>query len=287
MLASELSSHRVVAATEQSRFAAWRAAAAMEVAKTLTLRSWWIGFAVILALNLYFTYNGVILARGALPTLHDGVVLDDLEGAVPLERYVGDMIISAPYQSMAVFFPLLLVMVCGQDYRSGQKQLQLTALAVPSGARRAAAGMTFAFVATVGSTITVFLLSDAVLWLMLPSPARSVIVSAAGILSCLRIALVACVMTVTALAVTVLMRSTLAGTIFIVLQAVASMSGLLRIIGQGVNNVLPMIAAKTFLFGYQREPGEPGATAGTMILAGWLAVSALTVMINGTRRAVV
>ena len=91
----------------------------------------------------------------------------------------------------------------------------------------------------------------------------------------------------TALAVTVLMRSTLAGTIFIVLQAVASMSGLLRIIGQGVNNVLPMIAAKTFLFGYQREPGEPGATAGTMILAGWLAVSALTVMINGTRRAVV
>ncbi|WP_316669438.1 hypothetical protein [uncultured Propionibacterium sp.] len=284
MVAPALSSHREEAPTGESPLVAWRAAVAMEAIKILTLRSWWIGLIVVSALNVYFAYNGVILAREALPTFHDGMVLDDLGASVPLDRYVDDMILSAPYQSMAVFFPLLLILACGQDYRSGRGQFQLMTLAVPSRIRLATARIAFALVATVGSTIVVFLLSDAVLWFMLPAPVRAVVISVAGALVCLRIMLVACVMAVTALAATMLTRSTFGGAMFIVAQAVVSVSGLLRIIGQGANNALPMVAAKTFLFGYQREAGEPGAAAGMMILAVWLGVSVLAVMIHDTRR---
>lgn len=281
---TSFSAHRSGRSVHERTLGSWLSAVSMEATKIVTMRSVWLGLLVVAALTAYFACNGVILARESLPSLQGGVLRDDMGAVVPLDIYVGDMILSAPYQSMMIFFPLLLVLVCGRDYRSERSQLALSFLAVPAGSRRAVARIVVATVAVILSTALVFTLSDVILVLTLPDEARAIIVSAAGLLRCLRIMLIAWVVTMMALAVTTLTRSTLGGAVLVILHLVIGMSGLLRVFGRGADSVLPLIAGKTFLFGYQQEAGNPSVVAGVLILAAWAGASVLTIVVLDARR---
>ena len=68
---------------------------------------------------------------------------------------------------------------------------------------------------------------------------------------------------------TLIVRSSLISVGIVIVLFVVANLGALRIISDGLHGLLPMIAAKTFMFGYQVEPGEPGQLAGVITLLAW------------------
>jgi hypothetical protein len=72
--------------------------------------------------------------------------------------------------------------------------------------------------------------------------------------------------------------------ITIVAVLVLALSGLLRATVPPAHDLLPMIAAKTFLFGYVSEPGDPSASIGVAVLLGWLGVATVAWLLVFRRR---
>jgi ABC-type transport system involved in multi-copper enzyme maturation permease subunit len=237
---------------------------------------------VILALNLYFAQMNTALIVDLSSTLKDGVFVDFDGTVAPFARAVTDGILSSPYQSAALFVPLLVALVCGQEYRSGQ--LLISAAAVPSRVRLAAVKIAVAGTLGAAVTLVAFLLSDAVLLLLLPAEGRAVVLSATGLLVAAKVTLYAVVMAIVAGALTTLFRSTMPALITIVAVLVLALSGLLRATVPPAHDLLPMIAAKTFLFGYVSEPGDPSASIGVAVLLGWLGVATVAWLLVFRRR---
>ncbi len=258
------------------------AALRSELIKALTLRTWWLGVGVILVLNLYFAQmNADLLSELAL-TLDDGWFLAFDGSVTPFDQAVTDSVLSSPYQSAALFVPLLVAAACGQEYRSGQ--MQLSALAVPDRTRLAAAKIAVTALLGAAVTLVAFVLSDVVLVLLLPPEGRAVVLSGAGMLVAAKVVLYAVVVSVVAGALTTVFRSTMPALITIVGVLVLALSGLLRALAPPLHNLLPMIAAKTFLFGYRSEPGEPSATAGVVTLLGWFVIAVVAWVVVTRRR---
>src|SRR5699024_9271972 len=137
-----------------------------EFTKITTLRSWWIGVTVVLVLTVYFAHMGASLLVELLDTLDDGS-FTDLDGSrVPLEEGVLDTVLSSPYQSVALFLPLVIANAVGQEYRGGQISTSVTA--VPSRLRLIAAKLVTVSVLSVLVCASVYALSNVVLLLMLP-----------------------------------------------------------------------------------------------------------------------
>ncbi|RMI14061.1 hypothetical protein [Cellulomonas triticagri] len=251
-----------------------RAALRAELTKALTLRSLWIGAGVILALNVYFAQMNVSLLADLAQTLEDGRFVAYDGTVASFETAVRDSILSSPYQSAALFVPLLIAVVCGQEYRTGQ--IRTTAAAVPNRWRLATVQIIVSVVLGVVVTILAFVMSDVVLLLALPAEGRDVVLSAAGMLVGAKVLTYSAVMSVVAGVLTTVLRSTMPALVAIVAVLVLALSGVLLPLSPLVHGLLPMIAAKTFLFGYAPDATDPSVAAGLVILLGWLTAGAAT-----------
>ncbi|MBE3002310.1 hypothetical protein IDM40_26945 [Nocardiopsis sp. HNM0947] len=261
-----------IAAHNPGRATVFTRAFSAELAKTASLRGWWIGAALVLALTTYFAHMGATLLVELVETLEDGA-FTDLDGArVPLEQGVVETVLSSPYQSMALFFPLVVAVVVGQEYRHGQ--IQATVMAVPARGVLAAAKITAVCVLTLVVCTAAYLLSSTLLWFVLPEPAAGLVLGTEALLTLPRIMLYAVCMALVSGALTTVFRSTLIALFAVVGILVLTVSGLLSAFVPPVHDVLPMIAAQSFLFGHAVE-GVPSAGAGLLTLLAWAVVAAV------------
>lgn len=250
------------------------AAVGSELTKIWTLRSWSIGVAVVLALSVYFAQLEAEFAKEQIHTLHGGFIEDILGQQVPFDRSVRDAILSSPYQSAALFLPLLVAMASGQEYPS--RQILLSATAVPHRMRLAVAKMIALVLSGSLVTIVAFAVSDGLLLFLMPSPARSVILSASGLFVLIKVLFYAVTMTLVAGALTTLFRSTVPALIAVVGMLVLTLMGILKTFLPALHQMLPMAGAQTMLFGYSADAGSLGAGGGVVLLLGWLAASVAT-----------
>lgn len=244
-----------------------------ELTKALTLRSWWVGVGVVLALTVYFAYiNASLLVETAAATWDTGVFRDIDGTSVPVARAVGDAILASPYQSAAFFLPLLIAMMAGQEYRN--QQFFLTVAAVPDRRVLFAAKIAAVALLAVGVTIMTSLVNAAVLLALLPSDGDAMVLSATSLEVFAKVALYAVTIGVFAAALTSIVRSTLWALVASVVLYGLTASQLLEAVSPVLHHASPMIGAQTFLFGYAVDPDAPGTAAGVVILLGWLVVAA-------------
>lgn len=241
-----------------------------EFTKITTLRSWWIGVTVVLVLTVYFAHMGASLLVELLDTLDDGS-FTDLDGSrVPLEEGVLDTVLSSPYQSVALFLPLVIAIAVGQEYRGGQISTSVTA--VPSRLRLIAAKLVTVSVLSVLVCAAVYALSNVVLLLMLPPEGVAIVLTFEALLVLPRVMLYSVCLSIVAAALTGLFRNTLFALFTIVAILVLGVSGLLLAFVPLLHNAMPMIAAQSFLFGHQAE-GMPSEATGVLVLLGWAMVT--------------
>lgn len=249
------------------------AAVKAELTKALTLRSWWIGVAVLLALNIYFAQMNASLLVELSATMDNGYFIDFDGRRESFERAVTDSILASPYQSAAMFLPLVIAIVVGHEYR--EHQILLSVTAVPNRSRLVIAKICAVVLLTSTVVLIAFISSDVILLLLLPDPAPSIITSGAGILIAGKILLYAITMCLVAGALTTIFRNTIPALVVIVLILLLSLSGALGALAPGLDNILPMIGAKTLLFGYANDSDSFTAGQGMFLLAVWL-ISAVT-----------
>lgn len=252
-----------------------------ELAKILSLRGWWVGIAVVLALTAYFAHMGATLLAELLNTLEGGA-FTDLDGTlVPLEQGVIDTVLGSPYQSVALFFPLVVAVAVGQEYRHGQ--IQASVLAVPSRGVLVSAKITAVGALTLLVCVAAYALSNTVLWFLLPEPAAALVFGTEALLVLPRIMLYAVCMALVAGALTTVFRSTLIALFTVVGILVLGVSGLLAAFAPPVHDIIPLIAAQSFLFGYEVD-GVPPSTAGVLTLLVWAAAAAVLWTVTLLRR---
>jgi len=251
----------------------WVSTVRAELTKTTTLRSWWIGVAVIMALNIYFAQMSASLLAELSATLENGFYLDFVGQQAPYERGVTDTILSSPYQSAALFLPLLVAAASGNEYRT--RQILTSVAAVPSRLCLVGAKIVSTVLLSGAVVVAMFVVSDIILLLLLPDPAVPIVLSGPGILVGAKVLLYAVLMALFAEALTAIFRNTLAALGCIVLILVLAFSQVLDAIVPGLNNVLPMIGAKTFLFGYPDSPTSLTGGQGVILLVAWAAVAVI------------
>lgn len=254
-----------------------------EFTKTLTLTGWWKGVAVVLLLNLYFAYmNADLLASDLISTMHDGV-LKDLDGSmITLHQAVTDAILASPYQSAALLLPLVIAITVGQEYRT--RQVLTSAAAVPSRFVLVAAQLVAVSVLAAVVCLAAFVLSDVVLLLMLPPEGAAIVLTAAGLLVAAKVVFYGVTVSIVAGALTTLFRSTLFALVAIVMMFVLALTGAFKGFAPMVHDALPMIGAKSFLFGYDVDTLEPSAGAGVLILLAWSVVAAAAWIVTFLKR---
>lgn len=252
-----------------------------EFTKITTLRSWWLGVVVVLALTAYFAQMGASLLVDLLGTLEGGA-FTDLDGSrVALEEGVLDTVLGSPYQSVALFLPLVIAIAVGQEYRGGQILTSVTA--VPSRLTLAMAKLVTVGILAALMCTAAFVLSNAVLLLMLPPEAVAIVLTFEALLVLPRVMLYGVCISVVAAALTGLFRNTLFALFTIVAILVLGVSGLLSAFVPFLHNLMPMIAAQSFLFGYQAE-GVPSMATGVFVLLGWAVVTTVLWVAVFTRR---
>lgn len=252
-------------------FLAWASAVRAELFKTLTLRSWWVGVALIMALNIYFAHMGASLLAELSTTLRDGHFIAFDGQHTSYERAAMDTILASPYQSVALFLPLLVAATSGHEYRT--HQVLTSAAAVPVRLRLVGAKVLSTVLWSSVVTLVAFTASDIVLLLFLPGPAIPIVLSMSGFLVGAKVVVYAVLMALFADALTHIFRSSLPALVCVVLLLVLALTGALEAIASGLGNVLPMIGAQTFLFGYPRNEMSLTGGQGVALLIGWAAVA--------------
>ncbi len=258
-------------------------ALAAEVAKIVTLRGWWVGAAVLLALTALFAVLNTGLLLEQIGTLAPEATFTDHDGsAVSVERAVLDAVLAPAYQSAAFFLPVAVALTAGQDYR--HRQVLVSALAVPSRTMLFAAKLAAVVIASAGLCLLGCLLGDVVLLVMLPARFDAIVLSSAGLAVPLRIAVYGVAVGVLAAALTAILRSTLFALIAVVALFLVTATGVLAAFAPAAHQALPIIGAQTFLFGYPVVAGAPGRGAGVLILLAWALVPAAAWGITFVRR---
>lgn len=168
------------------------------------------------------------------------------------------------YQSAAFFLPVVIAITVGQEHR--RRQILVSATAVPHRMVLFTAKLT-AVVVSAALCLVSCALGDVVLLVMLPDRLDAIVLSPAGLLVPVRIA-------VHGISVGVL-----AAALFLI-----TATGILVTISPAAHQALPIIGAQSFLFGHVVEPGAPGRGAGLMILLAWALVPAVAWAITSTRR---
>lgn len=254
-----------------------------EFTKIFTLRAWWVGIAVLVALTLYFAYlNTTVLLELAEGSWAQGR-FEDFDGSeVTVTRAVRESMLAGPYQSAIFFLPVLVALMVGQEYRTQQFFTSVTA--VSSRTVLFAAKLVAVVVVSVTTVTATFVASDVVLVAMLPPEADVLVLSGPGLLVAPRLAFFAAVTAIIAAAVTSIVRSTLWALVAAILGFVLPLTGVLRAIAPVLHDAMPVIGAKAFMFGFADGPDAPGVGVGGPLLLAWGCVGAVSWWLAYTKR---
>src|SRR5699024_1111336 len=160
---------------------------------------------------------------------------------VPLEEGVLDTVLSSPYQSVALFLPLVIAIAVGQEYRGGQFSTSVTA--VPSRLRLIAAKLVTVSVLCVLLCAAVYALSIVFLLLLLPSECVVLLFSFEALLVLPPFMLSGVCLSISAASISRLFRNALFALFSIVAILVLGGSGLLLAFVPLLHNSMPKVAA--------------------------------------------
>ena len=234
-----------------------------ELSKIVSLPLFWMGVAIVIGISVFFTFQNIQVINAIANGNTEMLMLEDRTSQLTEFQTVRDAILSSPYQSSILFSPILFALILSTEYKFGQESF--TKLLTPKW-QTVLTGQIFSGM-IVASTLTIVLslINSAMLYGMLDGTLKSYLTLSLILEVTLRIIIFAITLTLLSMFLVTITRKAIPSVIIIVSLLVITLSGILRVLSPTLEHLLPLIGAKSFVFG-RVENNNPSEMYGLLLL---------------------
>ena len=234
-----------------------------ELYKIVSLPLFWMGVAIVIGISVFFTFQNIQVINAIANGNTEILMLEDRTSPLTEFQTVRDAILSSPYQSSILFSPILFALILSTEYKFGQESF--TKLLTPKW-QTVLTGQIFSGM-IVASTLTIVLslINSAMLYGMLDGTLKSYLTLSLILEVTLRIIIFAITLTLLSMFLVTITRKAIPSVIIIVSLLVITLSGILRVLSPTLEHLLPLIGAKSFIFG-RVENNNPSEMYGLLLL---------------------
>ena len=234
-----------------------------ELYKIVSLPLFWMGVAIVIGISVFFTFQNIQVINAIANGNTEILTLEDRTSQLTEFQTVRDAVLSSPYQSSILFSPILFALILSTEYKFGQESL--TKLLTPKW-QTVLTGQIFSGIIVVSTlTIVLSLINSAMLYGMLDGTLKSYLTLSLILEVTLRIIIFAITLTLLSMFLVTITRKAIPSVIIIVSLLVITLSGILRVLSPTLEHLLPLIGAKSFVFG-RVENNNPSEMYGLLLL---------------------
>lgn len=218
-----------------------------ECYKVISLPLFWFGILFVFSISIFFSIQNIQVINAMFSGDLASVNLESNILSETPAILVRDAILSSPYQTSVLFLPILVALVYATEYQFGQ-ELQ-SQLVITSWQKRTA-GRIISLLMIMGAVTVVFAIVNSFLLLVLLAPTLKPFLTffLVGEVT-LRILLFSAVLGLLSLVFVTLTKKSVPSLLLTVALLILSLTGLLALISPYLNNILPLLGAKSFAFG--------------------------------------
>ena len=234
-----------------------------ELYKIVSLPLFWMGVAIVIGISVFFTFQNIQVINAIANGHTEILMLEDRTSQLTEFQTVRDAVLSSPYQSSILFSPILFALILSTEYKFGQESF--TKLLTPKW-QTVLTGQIFSGM-IVASTLTIALslINSAMLYGMLDGTLKSYLTLSLILEVTLKIIIFAITLTLLSIFLVTITRKAIPSVIIIVSLLVITLSGILRVLSPTLEHLLPLIGAKSFVFG-RVENNNPSEMYGLLLL---------------------
>ena len=234
-----------------------------ELYKIVSLPLFWMGVAIVIGISVFFTFQNIQVINAIANGHTEILMLEDRTSQLTEFQTVRDAVLSSPYQSSILFSPILFALILSTEYKFGQESF--TKLLTPKW-QTVLTGQIFSGIIVVSTlTIVLSLINSAMLYGMLDGTLKSYLTLSLILEVTLRIIIFAITLTLLSMFLVTITRKAIPSVIIIVSLLVITLSGILRVLSPTLEHLLPLIGAKSFVFG-RVENNNPSEMYGLLLL---------------------
>ena len=215
--------------------------------KYCSLATFKFTFFLILGVSIFFTIQNIQVINALVEGNGQAVNFDpSLLSSNPVYT-VRDALLSSPYQASVIFLPILVSLVYSTHYQFGDDYFNQ--LLIPNWKVRLTGFIASSIVLSLLSTVIFSIVNAVILFVFLDSTLKNFLELTLFLDVTVRVMIFAIVLTLLALLFVIITKKSMTALISDVLLLVISLSGILRGISSKIENLLPLIGAKSFAFG--------------------------------------
>ena len=235
-----------------------------ELYKILSLPLFWMGVAIVIGISVFFTFQNIqvinAIANGNTEII---LMLEETTSQLTKFQTVRDAVLSSPYQSSILFFPILFALILSTEYKFGQESL--TKLLTPKWQTVLTGQICSGMIVASTLTIALSLINSAMLYVMLDETLQKYLSLGLVLEVTLRIIIFTITLTLLSMFLVKITRKPIPSVIVIVSILIITLSGILRVLSPTLEHLLPLIGAKSFVFG-RVENNNPSEMYGLLLL---------------------
>ena len=199
-------------------------------------------FFLILGVSIFFSIQNIQVINALVEGNGQAVNLDPSMLSSNPVYTVRDALLSSPYQASVILLPILVSLVYSTNYQFGDDNF--TQLLIPNCKVRLTGFITSSVVLSIFSIVNAI-----ILLIFLDSTLKNYLEFTLFLDVTVRVMIFAIVLTLLALLFVIVTKKSMTALIADVLLLVITLSGILRGISSKIENLLPLIGAKSFAFG--------------------------------------
>ena len=234
-----------------------------ELYKIVSLPLFWMGVAIVIGISVFFTFQNIQVINAIANGNTEILMLEDRTSQLTEFQTVRDAVLSSPYQSSILFSPILFVLILSTEYKFGQESF--TKLLTPKWQTVLTGQIFSGIIVTSTLTIVLSLINSAMLYGMLDGTLQKYLSLGLILEVTLRIIIFAITLTLLSMFLVTITRKPIPSVIIIVSLLVITLSGILRVLSPTLEHLLPLIGAKSFVFG-RVENNNPSEMYGLLLL---------------------
>ena len=249
-----------------------------ELYKILSLPLFWRGVAIVIGITVFFTFQNIQVINAIANGNTAILILEDTTSQLTEFQTVRDAILSSPYQSSILFFPILFALILSTEYKFGQESL--TKLLTPKWQTILTGQICSGIIVASTLTVALSLINSAMLYVMLDETLQNYLSLGLVLEVTLRIIIFAITLTLLSMFLVKITRKPIPSVIVIVSILIITLSGILKVVSPTLENLLPLIGAKSFVFG-RVENNNPSEMYGLLLLLSQASIVTILMYIKG------
>ena len=215
--------------------------------KYSSLPAFKVTFFLILGVSIFFSIQNIQVINALVEGNGQAVNLDPSMLSSNPVYTVRDALLSSPYQASVIFLPILVSLVYSTHYQFGDDNF--TQLLIPNWKVRLTGFITSSIVLSLLATLVFSIVNAVILLIFLDSTLKNYLELTLFLDVTVRVMIFAIVLTLLALLFVIVTKKSMTSLIADILLLVITLSGVLRGLSSNIENLLPLIGAKSFAFG--------------------------------------